>query len=242
MVFVVVDDLRRHGLAPVGGLGGAQIDEVLRYLISKPVYANAHVPQTARNRGETTTARDLVPTSECLCVHTHDALLAPHIFEFALSLTDVAADYLGVELPYLYSTNAFWTRPGIEPPRRDIQGFHADADDTRFLVLFTYLTDVLSADDGPHQLLGPDGEVREVLGPAGTMFLADTSYEHRGLKPTLRERGIHWFRWGISATPAAYVWDGLEPVSHTRLGPRYPRRTRLRQSIRPLITPPPTPS
>lgn len=233
-----IEQLRANGVLRVGRLPALDMKAVNKWLLSRPVYADAHVPQTARNRGESTTSREFVTNSECLCVHTHDALLAPCILEAALSLTDVAAEYLGVDLPVMYSANAFWTRPGSVPPRGDIQDFHVDADDVRFLALFTYLTDVLSDADGPHQLIGRDGEVSTVHGPAGTMFLADTSLQHRGLKPTSRERGIHWFRWGVSDAPAAYLWDGLEPVESTRLQSRYPSSPRLRSSMRLLVTPP----
>lgn len=236
----VVEELRAVGMARVARLPGGMVEEVNAYLTSRPVYADAHVPQTARNRGEGATARHLVPTSECLCVHNDDALLAPHLLELALSMTDVAAEYLGAE-PVLYSANAFWTRPGAGAPRGDIQEFHRDADDSRFLAMFTYLTDVLSEADGPHQLIGPDGTTRTVLGPAGTVLLSDTSHEHRGLKPRTRERGVHWLRWGVSELPDAYTWDGLAPIPHSRLGSRYTGDPRLRRVLRPLVSPPPPP-
>lgn len=231
------DLLRTAGVVVVGCLPARHVEEVNDFLLSRPVYADAHVPQTARARGERTTARALVPSSECLCVHTDDALLAPHLLEFAVAMTDVAAAYLEVE-PVLYSANAFWTRPGRVPPRGDIQEFHRDADDVRFLAMFTYLTDVRCEADGPHQMRGPDGETRTVLGPAGTVFLADTSHEHRGLKPRTRERGIHWLRWGVSEVPEAYRWDGLAAIPASCAGSRYPVDPRSRSLLRLLLSPP----
>ena len=210
------------------------------------VYVDAHVPQTVRNRiADNVPGCNLLVTrddtdaiaSECVCVASETALLAPYLLERALALTDIAAEYLGVETPYLYSTNAFWTRPGPARPRGDLQEFHRDCDDERFLVMFTYLNDVSTDANGPHDLEGPDGVTRSIRGVAGTMFLADTSHPHRGRKPTTHERGIHWFRWGVNERPASYVWDGTRPVEASVLGDRYPADPRLRRSLSPLVTP-----
>lgn len=234
----LVESLRSIGLATVGSFPPSEINAINDHLLSRPVYLDAHIPQTARRRGDEPVDRSQIGDSECYCVHTTEALLAPHLLERALSLTDVAARYLGLDPPILYSTNAFWTRPGPRAARGDIQGFHKDEDDDRFLAMFTLLTDVLAPDDGAHELVGPDGHTRQVMGYAGTIFLADTSYSHRGIKPTKTERGIHWFRWCIHDRPAAYVWDGLFPVSSSLLGDRYPTDLRLRQSLNPLVNPP----
>lgn len=236
----IADALRRAGVAEIGRLPPDAVDAIREYFAERPIYRDAHVPQTARNRGEA--APDFHPTSsvrECYCVHTDDAVLAPYLLEAGLSLLGAAGAYLGTPDPFVYSANAYWTLPGAEPARADIQEFHVDADDEAgFLALFTYLTDVGGKWDGAHQLRGPDGIVRTVLGPAGTAFLADTRNEHRGLKPQTRERGIHWLRYSVSERPAAYVWDGLRPISCDRLGGRYPSDPRLRRSLQPLVTPP----
>jgi len=237
---IALRDLARIGYAPVPSIAG--IKEAVDFLMSRPVFVDAHVPQTARNRGDhvaipRSAAR--AAASECVCVHTDDAIVAPHLFEAALDLTDVAAAFLGRDPPICYSANAFWTRPGPAAARPDIQGFHRDQDDARFLAMFVYLTDVLDLEDGPHEMIGPDGLTRCVYGRAGTVFLANTSNEHRGYKPTSKERGIAWFRWGVSDRPAAGQWDNIAPVSHERLGARYPQDSRLRESMRLLVTPPP---
>ena len=208
-----------------------QIEETNAWLLSRPVFADAHVPQTARNEGRGMVDRDAAAGSEYVCVHTDDAILAPHLLELGLSTVNLAAEYLGREPPVGYSMNVFWARPG-STLRTDLQAFHRDADDVRFLAIFVYLTDVLTPEDGAHDLRGPDGVVHTVLGPAGTMFLADTSFEHMGRKPQTRERGIAWFRWGVSDRPAAGVWDGIVPIEASRLGDRYPTDPRLREAIR----------
>lgn len=230
-----INALRHYGAVYLSALSASQVAEVNAYLADKPVFADAHVPQTARNAGRGEVPKSELGASECFCVHTTHALLAPHILETALCQFETAAAYLGVDLPYLYSANAFWTRPGPGGSRPDIQEFHRDADDERFLAMFTFLTDVTLPEDGATELEGPTGTV-QFLGPAGTAFLADTSWPHRGQKPWHRERGIHWFRWGVSRRPEAYRWDGLSPVPAAALGERYPRDPDLRRAIEPLVS------
>lgn len=234
MVSEAVATLRRLGYCEVPGLTSAELVMTNTFLLGCQVYDRAHVPQTARNENRGPVAR-ADATGDCLCVHTWDSVRVPHLFELGLAYSAEAAEYLEVECANAYSSNAFWTRPSFSPARGDIQEFHSDRDDERFLALFVYLTDVLRHEDGPHEITGPDGAVRPVYGPAGTAFLADTSRPHRGVKPTSRERGIWWWRWGISARPPANVWDKIEPLPARCLGDRYPLDTRLRESIKLLV-------
>lgn len=237
----ILQALATEGFAMLPPMNPERFAEFRDFLLSRPVYVDAHVPQTARNRGEDVrfdreNRRAVV--SECICVHTDDAVIAPHWMETALALTDVAAARLQRDPPVAYSSNFFWTRPGPAGTRPDIQEFHRDQDDERFLALFIYLTDVLVDDDGPHDLEGPDGVVRTVYGPAGTMFLADTSLPHRGRKPTKGERGFGWWRWGVSAWPPANEWDQIEPLPSHLFGPgRLPVDFRTMESIRLLVAP-----
>ncbi len=236
----VLDDLQTKGFAMLPRIPAHDFADALSFLLAQQVYVDAHVPQTARNRG--TDVRYVrgfaaAEASECVCVHTDAAIMAPWLMEYALALTDEVAAYLDCEPPVAYSANAFWTRPGPSPTRGDIQEFHTDKDDVRFLAMFVYLTDVLHDADGPQDLYGPDGVCRTITGPAGTVFLADTSREHRGRKPLHHERGLYWWRWGVSERPEANQWDKIEPVSAARLPGRYPDDLRLRESIRLLVTP-----
>lgn len=236
---LTAQSLRDTGLAVAGALLPGQVAEVNAYLESLPVWPDCHVMHTALERGVVSPVPRGTLTGECMCVGHQDALLAPHLLERALALSPAAAEYLEVPEPVIYSANAFWTRPGTEPPRWDIQELHRDADDERFLAMFVYLADVREEADGPHVLRGPDGEDRFIFGPAGTVFLADTRHEHAGLKPRSRERGLAWFRWGISEHPPAYVWDGIAPVPWSALGDRYPSSPTQRRQLRLLVSPPP---
>jgi hypothetical protein len=209
-----------------------QIAEMNTYLNLRFVHANAHVPQTGRTRNDPMVPREdaIALGSECFCTSMNGAILTPHLLETALAHTDLVAAYLGCDPPVMYSINVFWTRPGPAAARKDIQEFHRDKDDERFVTMFVFLTDVF--EDGAQDIEGPDGVIRGITGPAGATFLSDTSRQHRGRKPTRGERGIAWVRWGVSDPPAAYVWDGNEPVSASELGDRYPEDQRLRESMR----------
>lgn len=228
----ILDSLYKRGFAILSPFSRQETADIRKHLLAHPVYLDAHIPETARRRRGGLVDRDLIGTCECICVDTPAAILTPHVIERALALTDIAAAYLAVDPPVGYSMNAFWTRPGPQAERGDIQGFHRDEDDIRFLVMFIYLTDIVEAHDGPHDLIGPDGITRTIFGPAGTVFLADTSHMHRGRKPVAGERGLMWFRWGVSERPAANLWDKNEPIPAAALGPRYPTETRLQASIR----------
>lgn len=231
-----LDRLRAEGCAMLNLLTRKQIAETNAFLAEQPVFMNAHVPQTARNRGEGMVPRKVADGCECICVHTTAAIMAPHLFERGLETIHIAAEYLGRFPPVAYSMNAFWTRPGPAGTRPDIQEFHTDADDKRFLPVFFYLTDVLKDEDGPQEIINARGNVCKIFGRAGTVFLSDTSRMHRGLKPTSRERGIAWFRWGVSDHPPANVWDKIQPIARTMLGQRrYPSDPRLQEAVKLLV-------
>lgn len=233
-----LDALRTFGFAVLETIPQKEFDDVRHYLHSRQVIIDAHVPQTARNRGDFMLHdRSEAAASECICIHTNDAIRTPHLFEKALSLTDVASEYLGRDPAVAYSANVFWTRPGAAALRDDIQSFHVDQDDVRFLAMFVYLDDVREPADGPQDLEGPDGIKRTIYGKAGTVFLADTMRPHRGRKPTSKERGLYWWRWGVSDKPPAGQWDKIVPIPSSGLGSRYPSNQRLQESIRLLVSP-----
>jgi hypothetical protein len=166
------------------------------------------------------------------CHRPEAVLSAPGFFALTTSFLPVAEEYLGVA-PLLYSVNAFWTRPTKKAPNPHIQQWHRDRDDLKFLVLFVYLTDVEHVSDGAHffatgshrqndqQNRAPQAseEVEVIFGPAGTMFLADTSGIHMGEVPWLGKspRGIAWARFGVSERPAAYGWDKTTAVPASTL-------------------------
>ncbi len=200
--------------------------EMLAYLQTRPQY-HGHVKGAS-------VARHQPGNSNCWA--PEDVLRAPHFAEFALSLTDQARAYLGLA-PLLYSVNAFTTYPIAGPMNPDIQAWHRDKDDVRFLALFVYLTDVLKPEDGAHLFKRgthrglSDGPSQTVLGPAGTAFFADTRGFHMGIRPSAKPRTIAWARWGVSDPPASYLWDKQSPCSREVLGTRYPSDVSLQASL-----------
>ena len=220
----IVEAVGEFGYARVPPLSDDQVDDVRHYLSMQPIYPGCHV----RHGAGPATRWDRRGESAVACWDMQDAILAPHLLELALRQTDDVAEYLGVDVPLLYSINAFCTQPGTDV-RPDIQDWHRDADDAKFLPLFVYLTDV--GDDAAQQVRGSRGE-HSITGSRGTAFFSNTMLEHRGLRPKTSERIIWWSRWGVSDPPASYLWDGLRPINNAMLGNRYPTDPRLQQSIR----------
>lgn len=174
------------------------------------------------------------------CWAPADVLAAPFFFEFAMRQMPLVTQYLK-RPPLLYSVNVFTTYPMVGPMNPDIQEWHRDRDDVRFVALFVYLTNVVEPYDGAHlfkagtHMGGGDGSVRTVLGPVGTAFMADTRGLHMGVRPATRPRTMAWARWGVSDPPASYVWDKQTPCSKDVLGARYPTDQALRDSIRLVV-------
>jgi len=227
MLAETVETLARDGVVSVPGLELRQAEEILEHLRSTPRYA-CHVERDRRPYAG----------GEVSCWGMDSLLAAPHFFEWALTFTDVAAVYLE-QAPRLYSVNAFETYPSLARLNPDIQEFHHDKDDVRFVALFVYLTD--TGPDGAHQYqrgthLGYGNRgLSEVYGPRGTAFLSDGRGQHRGLRPETQSRVIAWARWGISNPPASYLWDRMRPVSREVLGERYPANPAIRESIRLVV-------
>jgi hypothetical protein len=210
------------GIAPAGRWSG--IEDFRKYLAQRPQYIG-HV--AAKSEFQLAPEGTFAPSTSHLMGHV---LAAPGFFSLACSFLPVAAQYLGTE-PKLYSVNAFWTRPTDKPPNPDIQVWHRDRDDEKFLVLFMYGTPVEHHHQGPHNFVlgshrnndhshrGPlnTEEMTTVFGPAGNLFLADTSGLHYGQVPRSGERMLVWARYGVSNPPEAYKWDKLKPVPASSL-------------------------
>lgn len=221
MAQVVADELRKNGIALMPSLYAKRLREFLEHLENR-TRLKQHVSGLAGNN-----PYDGTGTSSSW--HMSDVILAPHWWECALATEEIAREYLGVDAPLLYSINAFTTYPGREI-QRDIQDWHADFDDSKFVVLFLLATET-AHDDGAFEMRGPAGE-RSVFGPAGTMLMADTRHPHRGLPPLSSPRIMAWARWGVSDPPRTYHIDRLEPIDAVKLGKRMPTDPRLREQVR----------
>ncbi|MDR2877912.1 MAG: phytanoyl-CoA dioxygenase family protein [Chromatiales bacterium] len=105
----------------------------------------------------------------------------------------------------------------------DVQQFHRDYDDWKFLKMFVYLTDV-DDDTGPHEYIARShlgsGRVRaipyqpeeiaaeygkdaftRICGPRGTSFMADTWGIHKGNVPTRAARVMMQIQYSIFPVP-----------------------------------------
>jgi hypothetical protein len=221
---LVSDQIREQGYCFVSPFTEQETDDIRAYLTSRQIYPGCHVVKGAGPPGPW----EMHASADVVSWHMHDVLLAPHLIEKFLRHTADAGDFLGTEDPILYSVNAFCTRP-VAHVRPDIQDWHRDTDDAKFVPLFTYLTDV--GEDEAQHLRGPQGEVT-ISGTAGTTFFSNTMCEHYGGKPKTGERMIVWCRWGVSDPPASYVWDSLQPMDKTLLGDAYPTDPWLQRSMR----------
>lgn len=137
-------------------------------------------------------------------------------------------------------------RPPSDASRRALaQLFHFDMDRPKWIKFFVYLTDV-GPEGGPHALIVgshragdppyallrhqyarlPDAEVaahypaeriQEIIGPAGTVFAADTRAFHRGRPPTRGDRLVLEFEFCDSLFGAAFDRPRLDPARQARL-------------------------
>ena len=203
----MIQELQQDGIAMLGRLPAEQVSEILLHLLSKTIFLGGHVKRCC-DRGSVET-RNFIRDKRRYYKHSlgaydFDAIVnCPHLIKPALDFADLAEEYLGQE-PVVYSANIFWSFPGgtINP---DVQGVHRDIDDTKFLALYVYLSDV--DDDGAHIYGAP------ITGPAGTMFIEDGNGLHKGNHPKKRPRLAAWVRFGVSESPYSYVTDELYPVT-----------------------------
>lgn len=219
-----LEEFNQNGFTMLPPLSAGQVADVIAHLKSRPVRPGSHVWHAARTPRPWGDA--LVET--VLCWHHYDVLSAPHLLKHALAWTNLAGQIVGRDPPILYSINAFCTRPAsyIRP---DIQDWHRDSDDIKFVPLFAYLTD-----GNAQSIRHDDGREFTIDGPAGTAFFSNTMLNHKGHPPT-QERILFWSRWGVSEPPASYTWDKLHPVPSEGI-PDYPLDPRQRESLRFLVS------
>lgn len=212
-------DMTEDGWHPTASLPSEWVVDIFTYLKTRPVFPGYHVKYLA---GATTTWEAALG-EHVLCWDMHDVILAPHLFDYVMTRAPYARQWLGSDT-LLYSINAFCTRPG-GPVRPDIQEFHEDKDDVKFIPLFIPLTD-----DVVQEVKVPDGRTVTIEASAGDAFFSNTMLPHRGLLPT-SERIVIWARWGVSDPPAAYLWDKLTPIDKAQLGSLYPTDAAMQRMI-----------
>lgn len=198
----LLDSLRRHGwirLPPL--LSASKVDEIVAFLKDKDLITVGGDRFTLDKPGNDATLAS---------VSTLTTLSSPYILQLMNDpeVLAIAAAYLGCE-PTISCVRIDWYSPSAGEPAQ-VQKFHRDYDDWRFIKLFIYLTDVTD-DSGPHEYVqgshlrsgrlrattfdetelrkqyGQDDLVK-VCGPRGTSFMVDTYGIHRGNVPVVGTR------------------------------------------------------
>lgn len=191
--------LRRHGYAPLGHLLlGDQCDDIHTWLQDKPL--------TDRDRKRAPFTLAQAPAGVRVAdYHLHDVIACPHLLALANSpqLLGLAARHMGCK-PTISALGLRWSFP-VPGNDSDLQAFHRDSEDWRYLKVLVYLTDV-DLDAGPHVYLqgshltqapvrlrfysdkeivatyGAD-QLLTATGTRGFCFAVDTAGIHKGTAP-----------------------------------------------------------
>lgn len=196
------DALVQNGLVPLPGLVSQDsVKAILAYLKDKELRTPG---------GRTLRLQDVTPDIATADYPLQTVLSCPGILELINSepVLGLAGTYLGCR-PTLSSIGLRWSFPS-NSDACDVQRFHRDPDDWRFVKLFVYLTNV-DHDSGPHVYVRGShrrargirarvyslgkieaqygrASVTPVIGKIGTAFMADTGGIHMGMPPRTRPR------------------------------------------------------
>ena len=156
-----------------------------------------------------------------------DIIDSPHILELANSpsLLRLAGSYIGCK-PTISALGLRWSFPS-KAVGTDVQAFHRDTDDWRYMKVLVYLTDV-NDEAGPHVYIRgshtgkapmrlrpyPDAEINRkygndrtivATGKAGFGFAVDTAGIHKGAVPTREPRLMLQIQYSLLPT-FAYLY------------------------------------
>jgi hypothetical protein len=201
-------NLKDDGFTKLGKvLNEEQLNDIEKHFKNKQIY-NQHVPP-----GDGIKRNLYDSTNRFNSYDPVDTITSPHLLELALSekIIGTASEYLGCT-PTLYSMNAFWALAkniNQDGGRSDVQKFHRDYDDFKFLCFFIYLVDV-DEDTSPHIFVrnthDSNKEINDkiiesnsiiVTGERGSGFLADTYGVHSGTFNMKKDRFVVWLRYGL---------------------------------------------
>jgi hypothetical protein len=221
--------LERDGIATLPNLfSTSELADVVDFFLNQEV--------TAPGGGCMT--RDELPAGVTMAAYDLATVVACPWLMAAINRPDVlrlVSAFLGCK-PTLCAIGVRWSFPS--PKSADVQAFHRDPDDWRFLKLFVYLTDV-DGESGPHiyaagshktrrpwrartyaqtQVEAQFGKqsMRAILGPSGTTFIADTSGIHAGVPPQRAPRLLLQAQYSILPNFALDYRPVADP-SHHRL-------------------------
>lgn len=199
-----LQELGSDGYAPIPALlSNGQIADIRSFFRSRLL--------TPRSGNGNPFTVDHVPQGVRIADYSlRDIIDAPHILGLANhpSLLRLAARYIGCK-PTISALGLRWSFPGATAGT-DVQAFHRDSDDWRYMKILVYLTDV-NDEAGPHVYvkgthrtrapmrlqLYKDAEISKrygddqlivATGNAGFGFAVDTSGIHKGAVPTRKPR------------------------------------------------------
>jgi hypothetical protein len=223
--------LERDGIAMLPNLfSTSELADVVGFFLNQQVAAP----------GGGCVARDGLPAGATMAAYHLATVVACPWLMTAINRADIlrlASAFLGCK-PTLCAVGVRWSFPGSKSD--DVQAFHRDPDDWRFLKLFVYLTDV-DGESGPHiyvagshntrrpwraktyaqeQVEAQFGKqnMRAILGARGTTFIADTSGIHAGIPPQRAPRLLLQAQYSILPNFALHYRPVADPSRH-RLDP-----------------------
>lgn len=223
-----VDLLLSGGVTDTGQVCPECVTDIHTHLQTQLVHVGAHVE--AKTYGTSV----VKPDAGFYCYDLATAVSTPGLFNIALSMLPIAAQYFNEE-PVLYSMNIYGVRGGVTRP--GVNEFHRDYGDRKQLCMLMYLSDVNRYQHGPFEYVrrshrdtmttavgngrfNPEHVATQyydgvaiIDGTPGTMFLFDPHGLHRAAPTTRGDRRVFWARYGVSEAPADYVKDKLKPVS-----------------------------
>lgn len=126
------------------------VEELHRYFADQPVHKGANALSfDGRPKSLAAARRDF----SMAAYSAETVIRAPGLIDAMNDprLLHLVEGYLGC-VPTLYSVNAWWSFVAPKPEMTNVQFFHRDTDDWRFVTLFIYLTDV-GPDGGPHEVV-----------------------------------------------------------------------------------------
>ncbi len=176
----MIDELRKTGLVRLGQV--SWVEEFTGYLASCERFPG-HVK-----------AR---PRAGISCNSMADVMAAPRFLDYAKSFTPLATEYFG-EPAHLWSLNAFYTDDKT-PYIPGVNGLHRDREAGKILVLFMFGT--YTGADAAQFIATSPLRYDAIWGPAGTVWLADTTRHHFGLLPR-EPRTLVWARFANCIPPA----------------------------------------
>ena len=230
---VIAEEIKAGGYSLLGPvLTASQVAEARAWLATRKVF-------NMKRPGAPFALEEKPSDVKIACYGVADIVGCPHLLELMNrpAILSAVGAYLGCA-PTISAITLRWSFPG-KSLGENVQRFHRDPDDWRFVKLLVYLTDV-DGGTGPHifitgthtqpgtlraPLLSDEeaarrygDRIREETGPAGFGFIVDTYGWHKGGVPAERPRLLLTVQYSILP---CYLFIP-RPVSRSAIGTAVP--------------------